>query len=126
MCLRWFYVVLGCFTIFFGELFQLVFSCFIFLNVVSGCSNCLLFEISRLFVPNCFMSFSVGFRVVLGGVRFFFCAREEMSALSARVWRVSATTPQQHGHPENRAKRFPVVQVASVCFKFMIGCFGMF
>ena len=29
----------------------------------------------------------------------FFCdVREEMSALSAAVWRVSATTPQQHHH----------------------------
>ena len=36
-----------------GELFQLVFSCFIFLNVVSGCSKCLMLAIamvcSRLF-----------------------------------------------------------------------------
>ena len=59
----WFYVFLCCFTIFFGELLQVVFICFNFLNV-SGCSNCSLFEISLWYVPNCFILFFGAFRVV--------------------------------------------------------------
>ena len=107
LCCGWFLRCSWLFYDMFGELFQLMFSCFNFLNVVSGCSTCLLFEISLWFVPHCFMLVFGEFRVVLGGVRwFFFDEREEMSALSARVWRVSATTPQQHQHPDNRAKRF--------------------
>ena len=54
-CLRLFVITecvmcFGCFTLFlvvfniFGELFQLVFICFNFLNVVSWCANCSLFE----------------------------------------------------------------------------------
>ena len=41
----------------------------------------------------------------------FFEMREEMSAPSAAVWRVSATTSQQHHHLDNPAKRFSLVQV---------------
>ena len=63
-CVFWvFYVVLGCLQDF-GELFQLVFTCFNFLNVVSDCANCSLFEISLWFVTNCFIFFFGEFRVV--------------------------------------------------------------
>ena len=55
----------------FGELCQLVFICFNFLNVVSGCANCSLFEISLWFVTHCFIFFFGEFRVVWGGVRWF-------------------------------------------------------
>ena len=55
----------------FGELFQLVFICFNFLNVVSGCANCSLFKISLWFVTICFILFFGELPVVLGGVRWF-------------------------------------------------------
>ena len=74
-CLRLFVIAecvmcFGCFTLFlvvfniFVELFQLVFICFNFLNVVSGCANCSLFKISLWFVTNCFIFFFGEFRVV--------------------------------------------------------------
>ena len=69
----------------------------------------------------------------------FFDVREEMSVLSARVWLVSATTPQQHQHPDNRAKRFvsgssclgclvlfQLFRLLQHCLKFIICCFGLF
>ena len=48
-----------------------MFRCFNCLNVVSGCSNCLLLEISLWIVPIFCVVFS-GVRVDLGGVRWVF------------------------------------------------------
>ena len=70
--------VLVGFTFFFVVLRYFLVSCFNWclvvstdLNIASGCSNCSLFEISLWYVPNCFILFFGGFRVVLGGVRWF-------------------------------------------------------
>ena len=49
----------------FGELFQLVFSCFNFLNVVSGCSKCLMLAIAMV----CSKLFYVVFSVIKGSSR---------------------------------------------------------
>ena len=63
---------------------------------------------SLWFVLGCFIWVSVmvgQFYVVFGGFRFIEVG-EEVNAPSAAVWRVSATTPQQHHHLDNPAKRF--------------------
>ena len=90
MCFGWFYVVLGCFTMFLVSCFNLCLVVSTDLNVVSGCSNCLLFEIAVIHST----SFLGG--VFSGGVRWFFFDVREMSALSAAVLRLAAKAPQQH------------------------------
>ena len=52
-CFSWFYVVLSCFTMFFGELLQLMFCCFKVLNIVSKCMKSLWFGLG------CFLLFSL-------------------------------------------------------------------
>ena len=72
-------------------------------QIVSTCLK------SVWFIPGCFMLFVrwvLGmFQVVFGGF-WFFDVRAEMSALAATIGRVSATTLQQHHHPDTFAKRF--------------------
>ena len=53
-----------------SESFQLVFSCFNFLNVISSCSKCLMFGIAMVCSRSFYVVFG-GFRLVLGGVRCF-------------------------------------------------------
>ena len=57
---------------------------------------------------------------------FFFDVREEMSAQSAAVWRVSATTPQQHHHPDKPAKRFCSNCLGCLSCFSCSGCFSLF
>ena len=50
----------------------------------------------------------VDFRMVLGRIRWFlvlWCEKRDERTIRA-IWRVSATTQQQHHHPDNPAKRF--------------------
>ena len=106
VCFGWIYVVLGCFTMFFAELFQLVLvvSTVLMLFQAVQIVYCLK---SLWFVPSFYVVFKY-FKVVSGGIRWFwfFEVREEMSAPSAAVLRLSAITPQQLHHPDNHAKRF--------------------
>ena len=52
-CFGWFYVLLSCFTMLFGELLQLMFCCFKVFNVVSKCLKSLWFGLG------CFLLFSL-------------------------------------------------------------------
>ena len=57
---------------------------------------------------------------------FFFDMREEMSAQSVAVWRLSATTPQQHHHPDKPAKRLCSNCLGCLSCFSCSGCFSLF